>query len=419
MAGNLPGAPFNIYKALLRHPNLFFQFALRLSPASLVDLYAIDKEFHYRFNKYSISIIHEHANYHAPLAAYIFSWIMFPELCISDPMARPMDERPHLARDIPSLRWTRMVVHRESVVHKILEIMALEGLMVPEEANTILMKFWLCMEMKTTALRTAFLSDRKVWTNTDIIFFHLFLVKLDMLFGDPVLGNGCCALSHLLLTQKSLTMLHDLLTDKISLDYDDISDLLVRTYAQSDLDTTMHTWLADEQDNGVRFEYWGVMCKEGWQAGGARLEPAVDMVIMEGIERGLHPEAYLADFVFYGFVEQDQSGCERNVPCPRRWRGDRGTVVPELGWPDENDRKHAIERVDGVVGVEPFKGRKVKVGVPLVRARRWGVFRVEDTRPQKEEVEDEVEDEDEEMDMEIDGTQKKKAEEVVTAIFVR
>ncbi len=41
----------------------------------------------------------------------------------------------------------------------------------------------------------------------DIIFFHLFLVKLDMRLSDPILGNGMCELSHMLLTQKSLSLL--------------------------------------------------------------------------------------------------------------------------------------------------------------------------------------------------------------------
>ena len=86
-----PKQPFSVYKAILRHPNLFFQFALRLPYPSIIDLYAIDKEFHYRLNLYSVSLIHDYARYHAPLAGYIFSWVLYPRLCISYPMLRPMD----------------------------------------------------------------------------------------------------------------------------------------------------------------------------------------------------------------------------------------------------------------------------------------------------------------------------------------
>jgi hypothetical protein len=154
--------PFNLYKAILWHPNLFFQFAIRLPPATIVDLYAIDKEFHYRFNKYSISIIHDYASYHAPEAAYIFSWVLFPDLCISGPMLRPMDGRPHLARDIPGLRWAEMVIYRDSVIHGILTCLGSQGHRVPYGVHQMLMKFWLLMETKTTTARTAFLSDNKI-----------------------------------------------------------------------------------------------------------------------------------------------------------------------------------------------------------------------------------------------------------------
>lgn len=122
-----PNECFNIYKAILRLTTHFFQFAICLPSATIVDLYAIDKEFHYRFNNYSTSIVSDYASYHAPRAAFIFSWIMFPELCISDPLLKPMAGRSDLARDIPSLRWTKMVIYRDRVTRGILTCLGLEG----------------------------------------------------------------------------------------------------------------------------------------------------------------------------------------------------------------------------------------------------------------------------------------------------
>ncbi|KAL9592244.1 MAG: hypothetical protein Q9179_006911 [Wetmoreana sp. 5 TL-2023] len=89
---------------------------------------------------------------------------------------------------------------------------------------------------------STFLRDDKVWTDMDIIFFHLFLVKLDTRLSDPILGNGMCELSHMLLTQKSLSLLYKVLTKKVVLDYDEATDMLVRTYLSKDLDTDTHTW---------------------------------------------------------------------------------------------------------------------------------------------------------------------------------
>ncbi|KAF2125320.1 hypothetical protein P153DRAFT_299766 [Dothidotthia symphoricarpi CBS 119687] len=342
--------PFNIYKALLRHPNLFFQFALRLPYPLIISLYAIDKEFHYRLNKYSVSLIHDYAKYHAPLASHIFTWMLYPDLCISDPMLRPMDGREWLARDVPGFRWIGMALWRERVVRGILTRMIVGGGVgnMPAGVEAAVMKYWCLMETKTTALRLAFLQDTSIWTDEDIVLFQLFLVKLDMFIADPVLGNGVCLLSHMLLTQKSLSMLHRVLTGKLRLDYDQTTDILVRTYLTEDLDTDTHPWLDDELDNGVPEEEWGLMCKEGWDVDGKRMESGVDMVITEGIRRELHVQQHYLDFVMFGFVD---SATGKNLPQPRRWRGDKGIVVPEEGWPTEEFRISILEGLDERFGV--------------------------------------------------------------------
>jgi hypothetical protein len=46
----------------------------------------MDKESHYHLNLYNISLIHDYTRYHAPLAGYILSWVLYPELCILDLM---------------------------------------------------------------------------------------------------------------------------------------------------------------------------------------------------------------------------------------------------------------------------------------------------------------------------------------------
>ncbi|KAF1847869.1 uncharacterized protein K460DRAFT_277332 [Cucurbitaria berberidis CBS 394.84] len=344
--------PFNIYKALLRHPNLFFQFALRLPYPAIIDLYAIDKEFHYRLNKYSVSLIHDYARYHAPLAGYIFSWILYPNLCISDPMLRPMDGREWLARDVPGFRWIGMVLWRERVVKSILTRLAIEGHRVPEGTIGALMKFWCLMEMNTTALRQAFLQDGDIWTNADIINLQLFLVKLDMRFANPILGNGICELSHMLLTQKSLSTLWKILCGKLEFDYDETTEMVVRTYLTEDLDIDDQPWLDDEVDTGVPEEEWGILCREGWQMNGRRMEPAVDMVISEGIRRGLNVHQHYLDFVLYGYVDPCTG---RNLPAPRHLRRNNGVVMPREGWPGKLLSDRMVEKLDDEFGVRRLR----------------------------------------------------------------
>jgi len=72
-----------------------------------------------------------------------------------------------------------------------------------------------------------------------------------------------CELSHMLLTQKSLSLLYKVLTKKVVLDYDEATDMLVRTYLSEDLDTDTHTWLEDEIENGVPEEEWGIRVASG------------------------------------------------------------------------------------------------------------------------------------------------------------
>lgn len=343
--GSDAAQPFSVYKAILRHPNLFFQFAIRLPQKAIIDLYAIDKEFHYRFNKYSTSIIHDFARYHAPQAAYIFSWVLFPDLCISDPMLRPMDGRPHLARDIPSLRWTQMVMYRDNVVHSILDVLAVCGHRVPREMCTVLMKFWLLMEMDNTAIRATFLADSTVWTDEDLYLFHLFLVKLDMLFSNPVHGHGFMDLSHILLTQKTLTKLNNVLVGEQVMDYDDLTDLLIRTYHDDHLDLDANPWLANPEEHGVIADEMGTVSREGWVFEGESMHSPVDRVRIEAINRGLHVQEHLVDFMMYGYVNPNT---KQNIPAPRRWRGEKKMTVPKEPWPVPTANATLIGTLDEV-----------------------------------------------------------------------
>ncbi|KAF2845145.1 hypothetical protein T440DRAFT_472884 [Plenodomus tracheiphilus IPT5] len=341
---NTPPPPrFNIYKALLRHPNLFFQFALRLPYPTITALYAIDKEFHYRLNKFSVSLLHDYAKYHAPLSSYIFSWRLYPQLCISDPMLRPMDGRAWLARDVPGFKWIGMVLWRQKVVRSVLTLLGLEGLRVPSGAYQAVMKFWCLMEMQTVRLRKSFLRDRGIWTDADLWCVQLFVVKLDMRFADTVLGNGACGLSHLLLTQRSLVPLWKVLRGKLVLDYEDVTEMVVRTYLSTDLDTDAQGWLDDETETGVPMAEWGLLSKEGWEAGGRKMESVVDMVIVESIERGLNIQQHYLDFVLYGFVDPETG---RNLPVPRLWRVDKEVTMPKEGWPSKETREQLISDLD-------------------------------------------------------------------------
>jgi hypothetical protein len=330
--------PFNVFKAIVRHPNLFFQFTIRLPVDTLVDLYAIDKEFHWRFNKYCTSIIHDWVKIHARDAGEICSWAMYARHCISDPELKPMDGKPHLARDAPSLRWVQMVVYRDKTVRRILTYMALDG-------------HWMLIELKHHQAREKFVTNRDYWSDTDILLFSLFLTKLDMHFSDPIHGQGLCCLSELMLTQPSLTYLSDLVSGKAKVGYDELADMVTWTYPNEDLDIEQHPWL-DEDANPVQPHQWGILTNEGWLEDGEPMPTPMDLVILEGVRRKLPIQKHSLDFVLYGYTDPKTG---KNLPFPRLQVVNGKKVIREMEydpakkaslskWTDtaDDDRKRAL-----------------------------------------------------------------------------
>jgi len=235
------------------------------------------------------------------------------------------------------------VLWREGVVRDVLTQLAMAGQRVPAGTLGSVMKFWCVMETRSGPARRAFLQDARIWSAADLGNVQLWWVKLDMAFSDALLGNGVAELAHLLLAQRSLGTLWAVLMGSLVLDYDRVTDMVVRTYLSDDLDTDAQGWLDDEMANGVPEEEWGLLSREGWEPGGAKMESAVDMVVDESIRRGLHVQQYYLDFVLYGYVDPVTGS---NLPAPKLWARDRQVTVPKEGWPGKETRERLIARLD-------------------------------------------------------------------------
>jgi hypothetical protein len=357
-----PKPRFNIFKALVRHPNLFFQFTIRLPIDTLVDLYAIDKEFHWRFNKYSTSIIHDWVKMHCRDAAEIASWAMYPRHCISDPMLKPKDGKPHLARDAPSLRWVRMVVHRDKAVRKILTYMALDGHRVPSATARVLHKYWMLMEIKHTHARESFLVNPDYWSNMDILLLQLFLIKLDMHFSDPIHGQGLCALSELMLTQPTLTYLADLISGRGKVGYDELARMVLWTYPNEELDLDQHLWLDDDEPL-VDPSQHGILLSEGWEEGEEYMESPMEMVIREGVCRRLPIHKYYLDFLLYGYTDPKTG---KNLPFPRMQNKNGRKVVVEMEYDPAGE-----EATSKFIGLVWDELKRIELNERIRQRGRW------------------------------------------------
>ncbi|KAL5113587.1 hypothetical protein ACEQ8H_008535 [Pleosporales sp. CAS-2024a] len=336
-----PCGPFNIYKAMLRHAHLFFQFTLRLPLESAIDLYAMDKEFHYLFNKYSVSILHDYARYWAPTSSHVFTWHLFPDLCISDPTLRPMNDRAWLARDVPSWRWVRMCLYRQRIVGDILLNLQTEGCgALPPGTEAVLYQFWLLTSFSSTAQRAAFVRDATLWPDAHLVLFHAFVLKLDMRLAHPLVV-GPASLAHLLLCQPSLAPLHALLLHPLhALAKIHLTHMLLRTYPMARLDTRAFPHLESVRVTGVDEPEWGLLSKEGWDENGAEMLPAVDLLVQEGVRRELHLQRCVLDFVMMGFA-----GGVR-----RRWRSGERLYDGWLVGREKGEVVRGLDRRFGLVG---------------------------------------------------------------------
>jgi hypothetical protein len=249
-----------------------------------------------------------------------------------------------------------MCCWRQSVVRGICTRLALAGHRVAKRTEEALYKFWMLMETKRSAVRDAYLSDMTIWSNANILAVQALVVKLDMHFTHPILGNGAASMAHLLLSQKSLSTLAYVISGRIKLTYDTTTDMVIRTYLMEELDTDAFPWIDDEVDNGVPEEYWGILMKEGWDVLGARMESALDMISSEAIRRELHVQRYLLDFVMYAHVDDDGTP----LPVVRRWRGDR-KIVEREGWPRMGVREKLIKDLDERFGGVKSRGGKGRI----------------------------------------------------------
>lgn len=246
---------------------------------------------------------------------------MYARFSISDPELKPRDDKKYLARDAPSLRWVKMVVHRDGCVRRLLTYMALDGHRVPRRTARVLHKYWLLVELKSSEAREKYIRDREYWSDTDILVFHLFLTKLDMHFSDPVHGQGVCALSELLLTQPTLTYLCNLVAGRAKVNYDHLADMVTWTYPNEDLDIEQHPWLDDELT--VQPDRWGILTSENWEVGGEYMATPLDLLALEAIRRRIPVNRFEIDFVVYGYTDPETGA---NLPFPRL-RVERGRRV--------------------------------------------------------------------------------------------
>ena len=287
--------PFNIFTALLKNPELLFEFANHLPTDDLVSLYAISKEFHFLANQRLTALILGHADTRAPESSHTFPFTCYRSLCMQDPNQTQLEGTHGLIRSIPSFRWLRMVHFREQVVDEILGHLYGTGHRLPRRVSLVLKKLWFTLDFSDNVRRMALVHNEHYWPSTDLFLATMFLVKLDMRLNDPLTGSGHLGLRRLLLNQRSLSTL---------------ARVLQRTAMQRDLDMVRMMVLYNYEPRtntgehifGIHPRHAGKLQYEGWGTRRTKFIPIDEVIGREGLKRGLQMHHFYIDMMLFGYV---------------------------------------------------------------------------------------------------------------------
>jgi hypothetical protein len=311
---------FSLFSELSNYLELFMELAKHLRINDLISLYAISKDFNETLNGHLSHILKACAAYQAPESSRIFVFTLYRSLCIHDPVGRPDPTNPALARMVPSLRWLRMVIHREKCVRDILACMAREGHRMPKTMSLSLKKMWLTMDIPTSARRVQLMHNENYWTDNDLYNLQMLFIKLDMRFNDPIEGPADDGLRKLMLGQRGLTPLCQLLKRTRFTDSLEILEACVR-YSYWPRPEHRHLPILGVPANEV-----GRGHLEGWGVGQVHLYRLDELVMRESCRRNMDLKSHLYTMICWGYVDAD-TGKNIEVMREERYMSDDDVVV--------------------------------------------------------------------------------------------
>lgn len=362
----LPGHNgFDIISAISDHPVIAARLGAFLPPTDLVKLFSISRDFNTTINKHLLSSIVVWLRSNAPNAVSDFPFKLYGPSTTRDPAGRsfayemyhPVPNLPwvNTTRIVPSLRWYYMVANRERYTQQITAFMARSGHRLPPTMTTTLKRMWLIMDIASNAGRIGFMKNTRFWTNVDLYNVQMFCVKLDQLFNDPIRGPGSECMTKLMLGQRGLFPLWQLLYRKKFTSVPELVELKVRydyKLRRQHANMVNH----DITAFGTPMDQVGRGHLEGWGVGRRHLYRPDELVMAESTRRQLNLEDHLEGMAFWGHVD---------------WKSGRPIVPSEKEmYLDEEDE--LLERVDTTA---MFKMRHPK-------KMRWNSL----TEAEKEEV---------------------------------
>lgn len=303
----------DLISVLCQHVELAVELGKHLNGRDVLNLCLANRPFHNVVNVYLLSSIRTWIEYRAPEAGRIFHYQLYARHLVDDPQRRTwmalkqgMTTSPNKdskIRKVPGLKYLQLVLGRDKYCREILAIMARCGHRMPTTMHHSLLRLWLLMDISTSHQRQAMLRMTHLFKDVDLYNMQMFIIKLGMLFNDPVYGPCRYDLVQLMLGQKGLYKLWQLLTRK---NFNKLSDILeLKLRYDFDFFSEGGYWLENmlSQIQGIPLQEIGQQHKEGWGTGRAHLLRPDEVIPIEAVRRGLHLDEHLSQMMVWGYFD--------------------------------------------------------------------------------------------------------------------
>lgn len=294
------------FSQICSNATIIAELGKHIPVVDIVKLYSVSRTFHDTLDSCMLSSVQLWAKFNFPDAAAAFPFQLCARHLVPDPSGRTWatqlavsDANLQQTRAVPGLKYLQLVASRDRTCRQIKAVLARNGHRLPSSSHATLLKLWLLLEVATTSQRGALLRNQEVWLDTDLYNAQMLFVKLGMHFNDPIYGPSSYELLHLMLGQKGLYPLWQLLTRNRFRNLSEILELKMRYDFQV---RTIH--------NGavlhcVPRAAAGQGHKEGWGSGHKHLLRPDELVPIEATIRGLRLQDHIVAMMLWGYMDRN------------------------------------------------------------------------------------------------------------------
>ncbi|KAL6819615.1 hypothetical protein J3E69DRAFT_358023 [Trichoderma sp. SZMC 28015] len=303
----------DLISVICQHVELAVELGKHLNAKDVLNLCLANRRFYEAINGYLLSSVRAWIEYKAPEAGRVFHYQLYAKHLVDDPQKRTWmalnqgmttsPKKDSKVRKVPGLKYLQLVLGRDKYCREILAIMARCGHRMPSTMHHSLLRLWLLMDVATTQQRQAMLQMTHIFKDTDLYNMQMFFIKLSMAFNDPVYGPCTFDLVQLMMGQKGLFKLWQLLTRKKFNKLADILDLKLRYDFNFVSEGTYWMDHGLSQIQGIPLHEVGQQHKEGWGAGRMHLLRPDEAVPVEAVRRGLQLDDHLSHMVIWGYFD--------------------------------------------------------------------------------------------------------------------